>query len=348
MKSIIIFVLYLSFLFSNQINVHKNNSSKINITQLNKAFYDNDYETQNYWKKQYSYFYKRYKNDIIHIIYTYTNLVDDIRFLRFEDINKDKNKLQAQLSTLIRKARDLALKNKDINLLISLLKNNDLYTPVVSRYINQQCESLDSKYEINRCLKVINHFKNDPNYNNKDLLLIYQEAISKIKQQIRALDFLEKKKCSYDRMENKTEELENVKKCLLKKREELLNLNKAYKITEINLPFLVDEYTEINNDIENKLEKINNTLNFLRKHKYNNLKFWASIILSIIMGVIALIIAKRLDINLNENVIIEERKSDKRFKKGYRVERTTKTVRWLQIFGSTVLISFFILYVFLF
>lgn len=349
MRIIVIFVLYLAFLFSNQIN-NINTSNRMEITQLNKAFYDNGYKTINYWKEKYSYFYKRYKSDIINIIYTYTNLIDDIKYLKFKNIDDDKNKLQAQLSVLIRKSRDIALQNKDIALLISFLQNNDLYTITVSRYINKQCGALDTKYKINRCLQAINDFKNDPNYNNKDLLLIYQEVIAKIQQQLKALNLLEKEKCFSNRIGNTIEELENVKKCLLKKREKLLNLNKIYKITitEVNLTFLVNKYNKINNDIKYRFEEINSRLNALQKEKSDNLKFWISVILSIIMGFVALIIAKRSGINLNETVIIEHTKSDKRFKKGYRVERTTRTTKGLQIFGYTVIISFFILYFLLF
>lgn len=199
-------------------------------------------------------------------------------------------------------------------------------------------------------MQAINDFKNDPNYNNKDLLLIYQEVIAKIQQQLKALNLLEKEKCFSNRIENTIEELENVKKCLLKKREKLLNLNKIYKITitEVNLTFLVNKYNKINNDIKYRFEEINSRLNALQKEKSDNLKFWISVILSIIMGFVALIIAKRSGINLNETVIIEHTKSDKRFKKGYRVERTTRTTKGLQIFGYTVIISFFILYFLLF
>ncbi len=348
MKSIIIFVLYLSFLFSNQTN-NINTSNRIDITRLNKAFYYNDYDTiNNYWKENYPYLYKRYKNDIISIARIYTSLLDDKKESNFKDIIRDKNKLEVQLSILIRKARDLALKNKDINLLISFLKH-DLYTIAVSEYIDKQCKSLNTKNEIDTCLQIINNFKNDPDYNNKDFLLPYQKKISKIKQQIKVLDMFKQYKCptDYGRM-NTIEELKKAKECFLKEKEELLRLNKVYNISQTNSTIVINKFNNIKNDIDSSLKDINDSLNTLQKEKSDNLKFWISIILSIIMGFVALIIAKRSGVNLNETVIIEHTKSDKRYKKGYRVEGTTRTTKGLQIFGSTVIISFFILYFLLF
>ena len=63
------------------------------------------------------------------------------------------------------------------------------------------------------------------------------------------------------------------------------------------------------------------------------------------MGFVALIIAKRFfGVDLDEIEITEHRKSDKRYKKGYRVEGITETTKRFKIFTSTVIISFLIFY----
>ena len=335
MKIIIVFVLYLSLLFSSQTN--KNNSFET--VQLHKICDFNNH----YWKDKYPYFYKRYTDDIDNIISTCQFLISAIESpsnYNLSKIREDENKLLVQLSTLIRKSRDLALKNKDINLLVSFLKN-DLYTIAISKYINKQCSSLNSKYEFDDCLKIINKFANDPNYHNKNLLLMYQKKLSEIKKEIKILDSLKKEECDYNKYT--FEELESAKKCLLKKKEELMSLK------NLNLSFLKQKYDETNRSIEWKLKTVNSRLNSLQEQKYSSIKLWLSIILSIIMGIIALIVAKKkFGVNLSETVIIEHTKKDKRYKEGYRITGKSKTTKGLQIFSYTVVISFFILYFLLF
>jgi hypothetical protein len=103
------------------------------------------------------------------------------------------------------------------------------------------------------------------------------------------------------------------------------------------------DYKHLRESISNTLESIEESINRIKQEKKETFLNYLFIIDSIIGGIIAVLLAKKMGLDLSQQETVIETKTDRRYKKGYREVGRHKTFPLgIRIFIITSIILYFL------